>query len=191
MLIFPIIRNYRKIFSCWVLLRLGTLSPWSSKASEIARNCELPITRIEWGIFYRVSGVSRKNKQDSQRVALELYDPLIESILLSSNELFRLFQYPPLLNFVCIPLLEKGKAALLQANQLLGLVLSNEDIQYLLKALHQLNWNPTDVELMMFIQVNSEHYRDKIFNAKWRIDGQLKEESLFAMIRHTYQVNPK
>ncbi|WP_251365656.1 hypothetical protein [Coxiella-like endosymbiont of Rhipicephalus sanguineus] len=78
-----------------MLLRLGTLSPWSSKASEIARNCELPIIRIErgGGIFYRVSGVSRKNKQDSQRVALELYDPLIESILLSSKELFRLFQY--------------------------------------------------------------------------------------------------
>lgn len=80
---------------------------------------------------------------------------------------------------------------MLQANQLLGLALSNEDIQYLLKAFHQLNWNPKDVELIMFIQVNSEHYRDKIFNAKWRIDGQLKEESLFAMIRHTYQVNPK
>ena len=186
--------NYPKLskdFSCLVLPRLGTISPWSSKASEIACNCDLPIARIERGIFYRIFGISQENKLDSQIVALELYDPLTESILLSSDELIRLFQHPPLLNFICIPLLEKGKVALLQANQLLGLALTDEDIQYLLKAFHQLNRNPTDVELMMFAQVNSEHCRHKIFNAQWRIDGQLKEESLFAMIRHTYQVNPK
>ena len=186
--------NYPQLlgeFSCWVLPRLGTLSSWSSKATEIARNCELPIARIERGIFYRLFGISRENKRASQ-IVLALYDPLTESILLSSDELSRLFQYPPPLNFAYIPLLEKGKVALLQANQSLGLALTDEDIQYLSEVFHQLNRNPTDAELMMFAQVNSEHCRHKIFNAKWRIDGQLKKESLFAMIRHSYyQMNQK
>lgn len=178
-------------FSCLVFPRLGTISPWSSKASEIARNCDLPIVRIERGIFYQIFGIAQENKHDSKTVVLELYDPLTESILFSSDELIRLFQQQPLLNFIYIPLLEKGKVALLRANQSLGLALTDEDIEYLSEAFHRLNRNPTDVELMMFAQVNSEHCRHKIFNAQWRIEGQLKEESLFAMIRYTYQVNPK
>ncbi|MFW0056133.1 MAG: phosphoribosylformylglycinamidine synthase [Coxiella endosymbiont of Dermacentor silvarum] len=177
-------------FACWVFPRLGTLSPWSSKATEIARNCKLPITRVERGIFYRLFGITHQNKRNFQ-ILLELHDPLTESILLSSNELNQLFEHRPLLNFVYIPLLEKGKIALLQANQLLNLALTDEDIQYLLEAFHQLNRNPTDVELMMFAQINSEHCRHKIFNAKWQINGQLKEESLFSMIYYTYQINPK
>lgn len=184
-------RRLSKDFSCWVLPRLGTFSPWSSKASEIMRNCQIPINRIERGIFYHVLGVNL-NKYDFHEVALELYDPLTESILFSSDKLFQLFQYPRCLkNFVCIPFLEKGNVALLEASQLLGLVLSNEDIQYLSSVFQILKRNPTDVELMMFAQVNSEHCRHKIFNAKWRIDGQLKRESLFEMIRQTYQVSPQ
>ena len=186
--------NYPELleeFSCWVIPRLGTLSPWSSKATEIARNCELPISRIERGIFYRLFGISYENKYDFQ-IALELYDPLTESILLSSDKLSQLFQHLPPLNFAYIPLLEKGKVALLQANQSLGLVLTDRDIQYLSEVFHKLNRNPTDAELMMFAQVNSEHCRHKIFNSKWQIDGQVKEESLFTMICHTcYQMNQK
>lgn len=180
-----------KDFSCFVFPRLGTISPWSSKASEIARNCDLPIARIERGIFHQIFGISQENKRDSKIVMLELYDPLTESILFSFDELIRLFQQQSLLNFIYIPLLERGEVALLQASQSLGLALTNEDIQYLSEAFHRLNRNPTDVELMMFAQVNSEHCRHKTFNAQWRIEGKLQKESLFSMIRYTYQVNPK
>ncbi|AUJ59025.1 phosphoribosylformylglycinamidine synthase [Coxiella-like endosymbiont of Amblyomma americanum] len=177
-------------FSFWVLPRLGTISPWSVKTTEIARNCGLSLARIERGIFYQLFGISNKNKKNSQ-IVTELYDPLTESILFSLDNLTHIFQYPTLLSFSYVNLLEKGKIALLQANQLLGLTLTDKDLQYLLTAFHQLNRNPTDVELMMFAQINSEHCRHRIFNAKWRIDGTLKDETLFTMIRYTYQMHPK
>ncbi|QHG92346.1 phosphoribosylformylglycinamidine synthase [Coxiella endosymbiont of Amblyomma sculptum] len=184
--------RFSKEFSCWVLPRLGTVSSWSSNATEIARNCCMPfVTRIERGIFYRLFGISREESEQNFQIALELYDPLIESVLFSTDALTRIFQRPPLLNCSYVNLLEKGKIALLQANQLLGLSLSDKEIQYLSKSFRQLNRNPTDVELMMFAQINSEHCRHKTFNATWRIDGKLEEESLFSMVRYTHRINPR
>ncbi|ACJ18678.1 phosphoribosylformylglycinamidine synthase [Coxiella burnetii] len=178
-------------FSVWVTPRLGTISPWSSKATDIAHNCEIPINRIERGIYFIIDGIAKRDKKAIEKVASELYDPLTESLLFDAEDLAQLFQHPVPKTFNDIPVLGKGEAALKEADQNLGLALSDPDIHYLLRAFHQLNRNPTDIELMMFAQVNSEHCRHKIFNAQWTIDGKEKKESLFDMIRYTYKTHPE
>ena len=178
-------------FACWVVPRIGTISPWSSQATDIANNCGIFVNRIERGIYYVVQGISLADERSIiQTIISELYDPLTESILFSADDLLLLFQNPSFKTFNPINLLEKDEAALKEANKNLGLALSDDDINYLLSAFQKLNRNPTDVELMMFAQVNSEHCRHKIFNAEWTIDGQRKDESLFAMIRYTYKIHP-
>ncbi|MFW0072817.1 MAG: phosphoribosylformylglycinamidine synthase [Coxiella-like endosymbiont] len=174
----------------WVVPRIGTISSWSSKATDIANNCKIPVNRIERGIYYVVQGISPTDEQSAQAIILELYDPLVESILFSADDLALLFEYPLFKTFNSINLLEKEEIALKEANQNFGLALSNDDINYLLSAFKKLNRNPTDVELMMFAQINSEHCRHKIFNAEWTIDRQHKDESLFSMIRYTHKTHP-
>ncbi len=171
----------------WVVPRLGTISPWSSKATDIAHHCALEkINRIERGIFYRIEMHSETHPE----IIRELHDPLTESVLFPSDDLSILFQHPPAKTVQTIPVLEKGEAALEQVNRQMGLALSKADIRYLLEAFQRLRRNPTDIELMMFAQVNSEHCRHKIFNARWTIDGQRKKDSLFSMIRYTNAANP-
>lgn len=177
-------------FACWVVPRIGTISPWSSQATDIANNCEIPVNRIERGIYYVVQEISLTDEQSIQAIISELYDPLVESIVFSADDLMLLFQHSSLKTFNSINFLEENEAALKEVNQNLGLALSDDDINYLLSAFQKLNRNPTDVELMMFAQVNSEHCRHKIFNAEWTIDRQRKDESLFAMIRHTHKTHP-
>ena len=176
----------------WVVPRFGTLSPWSSKATDILKNCNLPnIRRIERGIFFQFLGGA---KTVSPQFLIQLqkccFDPLTESVVcdfLDLNQLFALHEPRPL---TLIPLKEEGWKALEQANQSLGLALEKNELLYLQKVYQDLNRNPTDVELMMFAQINSEHCRHKIFNASWKIQHEEKNYSLFSMIRNTHLKNP-
>jgi len=175
-------------FACWVVPRLGTISPWSSKATHIARICGLDdVERVERGIYYKVYGIVQDN---SSLLVKELYDPLTENVLFTQHDLANLFLHSTPSPMMVLPLLEKGIEILKEANQNLGLALSDLEINYLYEIYKKLKRNPTDVELMMFGQVNSEHCRHKIFNAHWNIDGHEKNLSLFGMIRNTYQKNP-
>lgn len=182
--------QFSEDFACWVVPRIGTISPWSSKATDIANNCKIPVNRIERGIYYIVQGILLTDTKNIQVIVSELYDPLVESILFSFDDLASLFKNSSFKTFNLINLLEKKEVALKEANQNFGLALSDDDINYLLNAFQKLNRNPTDVELMMFAQVNSEHCRHKIFNAEWTINKQRKDESLFSMIRYTHKTHP-
>ena len=176
-------------FMVWVVPRFGTISPWSSKATEIAKACDLDwVRRIERGILYHINGVDLIT--DKQPLFSLLHDPMTESIFVDTNELPKIFEQhePQPLN--TIDILGKGEQTLIDANELLGLALSKDEINFLVLTYKKLERNPTDVELMMFAQVNSEHCRHKIFNAKWWIDGKEKEDSLFSMIRNTQKKNP-
>ncbi len=177
--------------------RLGTLSPWASKATDIAHNCGLAVKRIERVTEYRVSLKSglfgKAAMTDAQRsqVAALLHDRMTESVMADraqAAELFTELQAAPL---ATIDVLAGGKAALESANTEFGLALAADEIGYLVDAFTQLKRNPTDVELMMFAQANSEHCRHKIFNADFTIDGVAQDVSLFGMIRHTEKLNPQ
>ncbi len=174
--------------------RIGTISPWSSKATDIAWNCELTaIERIERGIAYRLTlkGGRSLNADERKQAAALLHDRMTDSVLSSfdeAGELFRHFAPKPLNS---IDLLADGRQALVEANGALGLALSEDEIDYLLDIFTKARRNPTDVELMMFAQANSEHCRHKIFNAAWVIDGEARDKTLFGMIRETHQAHPQ
>ncbi len=166
--------------------RLGTVSPWSSKATDIARNCGLQaVARIERGIAYRLSGI------DTAQALPHLHDRMTESVLFDEREAAQLFSHVAPRPLASVDLLAGGKAALERANAEWGLALSPDEIDYLVENFSRAGRNPTDVELMMFAQANSEHCRHKIFNASWVIDGQPQGESLFGMVRHTHAVRPQ
>ena len=186
-----------------VIPRFGTISPWASKATDIAHNCGMSqIKRIERGISYRiqlktgfVSSLMGTNKslseaQLSDVIAL-LHDRMTELVLRSEAEAHGLFQELTAKPLAFVDILAGGSAALVQANADLGLALSEDEIDYLFNAFTGVNRNPTDVELMMFAQANSEHCRHKIFNADWIIDGVAQDKSLFAMIKNTHQLQPR
>ncbi|MES2354317.1 MAG: phosphoribosylformylglycinamidine synthase [Pseudomonadota bacterium] len=174
-----------------VVPRLGTISPWSSKATDIARHCGLPaISRIERGVAYYVD---QSELGDSERAALlpVIHDRMTETVLTSFEEAGQLFHHfePKPLSLVDIS--KGGKAALETANREMGLALSADEIDYLYDNFRAIDRNPTDVELMMFAQANSEHCRHKIFNADWVIDGNAQSQSLFGMIRNTHKLSPQ
>ncbi|MEY2632026.1 MAG: hypothetical protein RIR00_680 [Pseudomonadota bacterium] len=173
--------------------RIGTISPWSSKATDIARNCELAaIERIERGIAFRVSLKDGREPSAEERrlLAASLHDRMTESVLDDFAASATLFQHFPPKPLNSIDLLGGGRAALVAANVSLGLALSEDEIDYLADIFGKVGRNPTDVELMMFAQANSEHCRHKIFNASWVIDGQAQDKTLFGMIRETHAANP-
>lgn len=173
--------------SVLVVPRLGTISPWSSKATEIVRNCGLTtVLRIERGIEYHLQGTETATPQQ----AALLHDRMTESILSDVGQCDELFAHPEPAPLEAISLASDPTQALHEANQAYGLALSETDIEYLIQAYHGLERDPTDAELMMFAQVNSEHCRHKIFNARWTIDGKPMPKSLFEMIRHTHAVSP-
>ncbi len=168
--------------------RLGTISPWSSKATDILHNCGLTdIQRIERGIAWQVSG-NLTTEQMTQAQAL-LHDRMTESVLTKTADLSQIFQHQPAKPLRLIPMLAQGQQALETANKEMGLALSDDEISYLFEAFTALNRDPVDAELMMFAQANSEHCRHKIFNAQWTIDGEAQDNSLFGMIRNTYRHN--
>ncbi|KHL69891.1 phosphoribosylformylglycinamidine synthase [Pseudomonas flexibilis] len=168
--------------------RFGTLSPWSSKASDIARNCGLDkIQRLERGIAYYVSG--SLSDADVAQVTALLHDRMTQTVLQRFEDAAALFSHAQPKPLVAVDVLGGGRAALEQANRDLGLALAEDEIDYLVKSFTELGRNPHDIELMMFAQANSEHCRHKIFNASWDIDGESQEKSLFGMIKNTYEMN--
>ncbi len=174
--------------------RLGTVSPWSSKATDIAANCGLAaITRIEHGVAWKL--LNKKGKPVKPGVAEAalpfLHDRMTESVLFDERQAERLFHHVAPQALASVDILKGGKGALEDANAAMGLALSPDEIDYLVKSFKAVQRNPTDVELMMFAQANSEHCRHKIFNAEWVIDGEQQTESLFGMIRHTHHVRPQ
>ncbi|OGA73120.1 MAG: phosphoribosylformylglycinamidine synthase [Betaproteobacteria bacterium RIFCSPLOWO2_12_FULL_65_14] len=174
-----------------VVPRLGTISPWSSKATDIARQCGLvAVRRIERGIVYRFARESGSPSQRSAALAL-LHDRMTESVLESLEAAGALFRQVPPRQLAAIDVMEHGREALEAANTALGLALSSDEVEYLLDYFRRTGRNPTDVELTMFAQANSEHCRHKIFNANWVIDGAAQDQTLFAMIRKTHELNPQ
>ncbi|MBF0674838.1 phosphoribosylformylglycinamidine synthase [Pseudomonas sp.] len=168
--------------------RFGTLSPWSSKASDIAHNCGLgKIQRLERGIAYYVAG--DLSTADVAQVTALLHDRMTQMVLQRFEEAAGLFSHAQPKPLTVVDVLGGGRAALEKANAELGLALAEDEIDYLVKSFGDLGRNPHDIELMMFAQANSEHCRHKIFNASWDIDGESQEKSLFGMIKNTFQMN--
>ncbi len=171
-----------------VVPRPGTVSPWSSKATDITRNAGLEkVLRVERGIAYYVEADADVLTTSRRDIAAGLHDRMVEHVLDHLDEAARLFEQGAARPLLTIDVLGGGREALERANRELGFALSPDEIEYLVEAFVGLGRNPTDVELMMFAQANSEHCRHKIFNAAWTIDGAEQEKSLFGMIRNTYQ----
>jgi len=174
--------------SCIVTPRPGTISPWSSKATDITHTCGLTtVKRIEKGVAYFLKGVERDSVA---RFTSALYDRMTSVVWHDVSGIEALFEKHSPRDLARVEVLTGGRDALVKANRELGLALSDDEIDYLVENFIQLKRNPTDAELMMFAQANSEHCRHKIFNADWVIDGESKAKSLFGMIRNTYQNNP-
>jgi phosphoribosylformylglycinamidine synthase len=171
--------------------RPGTISPWSSKATDIAHNCGLnKIRRIERGIQYSFASIKKLSPAQLQALKPLIHDRMIEAVLESVEAASVLFEHTAPRPLQTVDILAEGRAALEKANRDLGLALAPDEIDYLLQQFRALKRNPTDVELMMFAQANSEHCRHKIFNASWTIDGQAREKSLFKMIQRSYEASP-
>lgn len=171
-----------------VVPRPGTVSPWSSKATDITRNAGLEkVRRVERGIAYHVEADADVLTASRRDIAAVLHDRMVEHVLDHLDDAARLFEQGAARPLVTIDVLGGGREGLERANRQFGFALSPDEIEYLCEAFVGLGRNPTDVELMMFAQANSEHCRHKIFNATWTIDGTEQEKSLFGMIRNTYQ----
>ncbi|OBX63247.1 phosphoribosylformylglycinamidine synthase [Moraxella osloensis] len=170
--------------------RFGTISPWASKATDIFNNCEIAIERVERLVVYTLIGENLPEKLPHD-IEMMLYDRMTQSLfydLAKAHHLFDDHEPAPLHH---VDVMGKGREALESANREFGFALSSQDIDYLMNAyVHVLKRNPTDVELMMFAQANSEHCRHKIFNAQWTIDGEVQPKSLFGMIKNTFEQNP-
>ncbi|MBS0292981.1 MAG: phosphoribosylformylglycinamidine synthase [Proteobacteria bacterium] len=178
--------------------RLGTVSPWASKATDIAHNCGLILRRIERITEYRIAlkggllgGKPELSAGQLQQVAALLHDRMTESVVATRAEAERLFTELQAEPMAFVDVLQGGRAALEAANKAWGLALADDEIDYLVNAFTGLARNPTDVELMMFAQANSEHCRHKIFNAQFTIDGVAQDKSLFGMIRNTEACAPR
>lgn len=176
-----------------VLPRVGTISPWSSRATDIVQQCGLPeIMRVERGIAYYVqtkNGLALTEAERQQLLPL-IHDRMTEMVFADLQDAEKLYHADTPVPLSTVDVLQGGKAELVKANSALGLALSPDEVDYLFDNFSKIKRNPTDVELMMFAQANSEHCRHKIFNADWVIDGQQQELSLFAMIRNTHKLNP-
>lgn len=169
-----------------VVPRPGTISPWSSKATDIAHNCGLSqVLRIERGVQWWVTGTVRERAA----LAALIHDRMTEAVLEPDADPSVLFRHEAPAPLQRIDVLEGGVGALGEANGRLGLALSDDEIEYLAGAFRSLKRNPTDVELMMFAQANSEHCRHKIFNASWVVDGEPQARSLFGMIKYTFEAS--
>ena len=170
--------------------RPGTISPWSSKATDIAHNCSLPqVLRLERGLAFYVQAPQLTDAQWGALAAL-LHDRMMETVFADMNQAEALFAQHQPAPVQSVDVLGEGRNALVQANIKLGLALADDEIDYLQAAFEKLGRNPNDIELYMFAQANSEHCRHKIFNADWVIDGQVQPKSLFKMIKNTFEKTP-
>ncbi|MGE3510365.1 MAG: phosphoribosylformylglycinamidine synthase, partial [Vicinamibacterales bacterium] len=171
-----------------VVPRPGTLSPWSSKATDIVHNAGLTqVRRVERGIAYRVETSEPLDEIRRRTMSALLHDRMVETVLSRFEDAAALFEQGTPRPLAVVDVLGGGRAALVRANEERGFALAADEIDYLCAAFASLGRNPTDVELMMFAQANSEHCRHKIFNASWTVDGVDQPRSLFGMIRHTFE----
>ena len=174
-----------------VVPRPGTISPWSSKATDIVRNCGLTaISRVERVIVWQVSLSAPISDESLLALDAHLHDKMTQAVLNDVDEAGCLFSHAEPAPMSRVDVLANGRQALAEANTAMGLALAEDEIDYLNEAFTRLGRNPSDVELMMFAQANSEHCRHKIFNASWTVDGVDQSHSLFAMIRNTHQKHP-
>jgi phosphoribosylformylglycinamidine synthase len=174
-----------------VVPRAGTITPWSTKATDIAHNSGIvSIRRIERGTAYFIDAGEELNAEQLMHAGELLHDRMTETVLLDLEEVSALFVHAKPAPMRTVDVIVGGRDALVTANSEWGLALSADEIDYLVESFSELGRNPTDVELMMFAQANSEHCRHKIFNADWLIDGEAREQSLFSMIRHTTNRSP-
>lgn len=175
-----------------VVPRLGTISPWASKATDIVKNCGIEgVLRVERGTVYSLALKVPLTEEEAAQAAGVLHDRMTESVVardFPAENLFAELEGRPM---ATVALIEEGRPALERANVEMGLALSPDEIDYLTDAFTKIGRNPTDVELMMFAQANSEHCRHKIFNARWTVDGEEREETLFGMIRRTHKMAPQ
>ncbi|ATB26685.1 phosphoribosylformylglycinamidine synthase [Melittangium boletus] len=177
-----------------VIPRPGTLSPWSSKATDIFQNCGLKgVRRIERGTAYWVADAAGQPLPPERSAVLQplLHDRMTQAVVAREEDAAILFTGHTAKSFTTVDVLSGGRAALVDANRALGLALADDEIDYLVERFTQLQRHPTDVELMMFAQANSEHCRHKIFNATWTVDGVAQERSLFQSIKNTYAAHPE
>ena len=166
--------------------RFGTISPWSSKATNIALNCDFDaVNRIERAVVYVIDGLG--SLADPTLLQGLLHDRMVETTLSALDQLSGLSTAIDPTPLTSVSVIEEDRDALVRANTALGLALADDEIDYLTDAFKALGRNPSDAELMMFAQANSEHCRHKIFNASWTINGIDQEWSLFGMIKNTYQ----
>ncbi|MCX8649743.1 phosphoribosylformylglycinamidine synthase [Gilliamella sp. B2776] len=171
--------------------RAGTISPWSSKATDIAHNCGLTqIHRIERGIAYYIATSLPMTQSQKDEFAELIHDRMMEAVLTRFDQAEQLFKVDEPAPVIVVDLLGQGRQALEETNIKLGLALASDEIDYLVESFKKLNRNPTDIELYMFAQANSEHCRHKIFNADWIIDGIKQPKSLFKMIKNTFENVP-
>jgi phosphoribosylformylglycinamidine synthase len=185
-------QNVRADFSVMVVPRLGTISPWASKATDIAKNCGIDaVLRIERGTVYDLSLSSALDEKETEAVKALLHDRMTQSAVDVNTPPETFFSELKSRPMSSIPLMEEGREALENANVDMGLALSAPEMDYLEDAFRKIGRDPTDVELMMFAQANSEHCRHKIFNATWTLDGKDREETLFGMIRRTHKMAPQ
>ncbi|MDO9950752.1 phosphoribosylformylglycinamidine synthase [Glaesserella parasuis] len=178
-------------FCLIVTPRIGTISSWSSKATDIAHNCGLSaVNRIERGLAYYFEFEQALNEAELATLKGLLHDRMLETVLTDENQASQLFAQHEPKPFTTVDILNGGRKALEVANVELGLALAEDEIDYLVEKFTALNRNPHDIELYMFAQANSEHCRHKIFNADWTIDGEKQEKSLFKMIKNTFEKTP-
>ncbi len=174
----------------WVVPRLGTISPWSSKATDILHGCGLHLNRVERGLALVLDNAPAPQSPAWDRMVAVLHDAMTQSVLSDLAEADALFHAGPAEPLQRIALGDEPIEALRAADRRLGLALADEEIEYLARRYAQLGRDPTDAELMMFAQANSEHCRHKVFNAHWTIDGEEQKQSLFGMIKQTHAASP-
>ncbi|TGZ99781.1 phosphoribosylformylglycinamidine synthase [Rodentibacter pneumotropicus] len=174
-----------------VIPRVGTISSWSSKATDIAHNCGLKeVDRIERGLAYYFEFNQPLNEKTQEKLTVLLHDRMMETVVRDAKDAEVLFRHQAPKPFTTVDILSGGRQALETANIELGLALAEDEIDYLVENFTALGRNPNDIELYMFAQANSEHCRHKIFNADWVIDGEKQEKSLFKMIKNTFEKTP-
>ena len=188
----PTLAQHEPKGECFVVIpRIGTISSWSSKATDIAHNCGLEkVVRLERGLAYYFEFDRTLNADEQVKLVSHLHDRMMESVVREKQEAAQLFEQQEPKEFTTVDVLNGGRQALEAANVNLGLALAEDEMDYLVENFTALHRNPTDVELYMFAQANSEHCRHKIFNADWIIDGEKQEKSLFKMIKNTFEKTP-
>lgn len=181
-----------KVTTRLVVPRPGTISPWSSKATDILHNCGLnTVSRVERGVLYEVCSQSALSKDEMEQLDGLIHDRMTQVVMDSLDEAGVLFESAEPKSLQSVDILGAGIEALITANKEWGLALATDEVEYLFEQFTALGRNPNDIELMMFAQANSEHCRHKIFNASWSIDGKDKSHSLFGMIRNTHEQSPQ